>query len=81
MTRRRPPHPDRRPRARLAWAIWAAAVILTIGAVAPAQAWFDLEGRAESVALTSDGQRATLLLSLPAARARNELWALPLACN
>ncbi len=52
-----------------------------LSAVAPAQAWFDLEGRAESVALTSDGQRATLLLSLPAARARNELWALPLACN
>jgi hypothetical protein len=39
MTRRRPPHPDRRPRARLAWAIWAAAVVLTIGAVAPAQAY------------------------------------------
>jgi hypothetical protein len=39
MTRRRPPHPDRRPRARHSWAIWAVAIMLALGAVVPAQAY------------------------------------------
>lgn len=49
--------------------------------VAPSMAWFDLERRADSLALESNGSRAALLLSLPATPVRSELWALPVTCK
>lgn len=39
MTRPQSRRKGRRPRARLAWAVWAAAIMLTVGAVVPAQAY------------------------------------------